>query len=78
MGESEPLCYSVLFIPKADCSLGMCCEIPIKYRFDDMLDMLTRAQVFTKIESRSGYHQIHIHEQDEWNTAFKTGDDLYE
>eukprot|EP00253_Pinus_taeda_P022754 PITA_22754 len=58
-------------------------KITIRHRLplpqmDNIMDCLSGATYFSKIDLKSGYRQIPIREVDEWKATFKTNEGLYE
>ncbi|GKV11106.1 hypothetical protein SLEP1_g22390 [Rubroshorea leprosula] len=79
----------VLFVKKKDGSMRLCIDyqelnkVTVKNqyplpRIDDLFDQLKGAQVFSKIDLRSGYHQLKIKSDDVPKTAFRTRYGHYE
>ncbi|GJU22986.1 putative reverse transcriptase domain-containing protein [Tanacetum coccineum] len=80
--SSSPWRASVLFVKKKDRSFRMCIDyrelnkLTIKNlyllpRIDNLFDQLQGSQFFSKIDLRSGYHQLRVHEDDIPKTAFR-------
>ena len=87
--STSPWGAPVLFVKKNDGSLRLCIDyrelnkvtIRNQYplpRIDDLFDQLQGARVFSKIDLRSGYHQLKIRSKDVPKTTFKTRYGHYE
>jgi hypothetical protein len=79
----------VLFVKKKDETLRLCFDfrqlnkyiVKNKYplpRIDDLFDQLRGENIFSKIDLRSGYHQVRIKEEDIHKTSFRTRYGHYE
>jgi hypothetical protein len=87
--SSSPWGCPALFVKKKDQTLRLCVDyrplnvvtVKNKYtlpRIDILFDQLAGARVFSKVDLRSGYHQIKIRPEDVPKTSFSTRYGLYE
>nr|GEW94059.1 putative reverse transcriptase domain-containing protein [Tanacetum cinerariifolium] len=81
--SSSPWGAPVLFVKKKDGSFWMCIDyrelnkLTVKNwyplsRIDDLFDQLQGSRVYSKIDMRSGYHQLRVREEDIPKTTFRT------
>ncbi|GJV38502.1 putative reverse transcriptase domain-containing protein [Tanacetum coccineum] len=87
--SSSPWGAPVLFVKKKDGSFWMCIDyrelnkLTVKNRYPlpriaDLFDQLQGSSVYSKIDLRSGYHQLRVQEEDVPKTAFRTRYGHYE
>nr|GEX17454.1 putative reverse transcriptase domain-containing protein [Tanacetum cinerariifolium] len=80
--SSSPWGAPVLFVEKKDGSFRICIDyqvlnkLTVKNRYplsriDDLFDQLQGSSVYSKIDLRSGYHQLRVREEDTPKTAFR-------
>nr|GEY72866.1 retrotransposon protein, putative, Ty3-gypsy subclass [Tanacetum cinerariifolium] len=81
--SSSPWGAPVLFVKKKDGSFRMCIDyhelnkLTVKNRYpllriNDLFDQLQGSSVYSKIDLRSGYHRIRVHDEDIQKTEFRT------
>ncbi|GJT85052.1 putative reverse transcriptase domain-containing protein [Tanacetum coccineum] len=87
--STSPWGAPVLFVKKKDGSFRMCIDyrelnkLTVKNRYplpriDDLFNQLQGLSVYSKIDLRSGYHQLRVREEDIPKTAFRTRYGHYE
>jgi hypothetical protein len=86
--SSSPCGSSIVLVQKKDGTWRLCIDyqalnkITVQNRYpipriDDLLDQLKGAKYFSKIDLKSGYHQVPIEPSDVWKIAFKSKEGLF-
>src|SRR6202000_7138 len=87
--SQSPAGSPIVFAKKKDGSLRLCVDYCVLNRImkknpyplpriDELLDHLSKAKIFSKIDLKSGYNLVRIADGDEWKTAFRTRYGSYE
>eukprot|EP00253_Pinus_taeda_P021466 PITA_21466 len=87
--SSLPCGSPIVLIQKEDGTWRLCIDyralknVTVRNRYlipriDDLLDQPKRGKYFSKIDLKSGYHQVPIEPSDVWKTIFKAKEDLFE
>ena len=87
--SSSPCGIPIMLVQKKDGTWRLCIDyrelnkITVQNRYpipriDDLLDQLKGEKYFSKIDLKSGYHQVPIEPTDVWKTAFKAKEGLFE
>lgn len=81
--SSNPFAFPVVLVGKKDGTWRLCVDYrelnnrTVKNKFpipivDELIDELSRDVMFSKLDLRAGYHQMRVHPDDVFKTAFKT------
>ena len=87
--SQSPCGAPILFVKKPDGTLRLCVDyrglnkITTKNRYPlpligEMLDRISRAKYFTKVDLRDGYHRLRMASREKWQTAFRCRYSLFE
>ena len=79
--SNSPWASAIILVRKKDGSLRFCIDlrklntrtVKDSYRFDESLDSLNRAVLFTSLDLKSGYRQVEVDEESKQYTAFTIG-----
>jgi len=87
--STSPAASPILFVKKANGSLRLCVDYrglnaitkPNRYPLplvSDLLDTIRGSQIFSKLDLKSAFNLLRVAKGDEWKTAFRTNEGLYE